>query len=392
MACGREVSSTIGDMEKMPALHAKPPVGAEGGYDASVERARNGFYDRFKTFVAKRPPEAVAMLALLMSAEGCAAAGIPMPPEALHAKTVERTSETGESALLEGLPPQEEMLAEIERVHGPKIRRGLFEIFQTRVLGIPLSGQEERPRPRTAPEEIKPGRPDVRLSYDIGLSRESLQEILEAGWPKSWIAPEVMAMEVSDFRERDDPEAMDPTVKGYLQKNHGHGVDASSIHISGERLIEWDASFGHLIGHEVAHANDAIRSNTLKTPERIALLYRVQQRALSPDRTFYPYAETMFRERDLIRGVREYWAEMMAAALAVPADDEAAWRRNAVWQAPNAASIEKDLDIVMRYLQVAAPGFKPWEAATQRVAVEGEIMRTTVRQRMDAALDVLPAG
>lgn len=141
----------------------------------------------------------------------------------------------------------------------------------------------------------------------------------------------------------------------------------------------------HTLRHAYAHAGgwDALHAD-----DRCRVAYVVRGRLQSPDRIRFSHAESCAHEADR---VQEYWAELLAFAFGIPAQNQSEWRRlflaRSVQRAAGAPLAYpmretglKDRDLVEWHLKRTNVA-EPWEFANRsvewvdRVAREGRMDR-----------------
>lgn len=125
----------------------------------------------------------------------------------------------------------------------------------------------------------------------------------------------------------------------------------------------------HGLRHAYAHAGGW---SALEPEDRLRVAHAIQQRLISPDRIRFAHIERITNHAEHLY---EYWAELLAFALSIEAQQESEWRRSFLSRAvqrgagatlayPMPETGEKDLQLVRWYFD-HVDIHEPWIYATQ---------------------------
>lgn len=149
---------------------------------------------------------------------------------------------------------------------------------------------------------------------EMHIDQETMQQLLNETFPAEWVQGEVSAVTqeseplimAAEYGLPQDSEAI-------ASCTSTPGEPESSIVFHGASLKESAGSNLDTLTHELAHANDWERDNTMTTEQRINLLTAIADRLASESRYQSPYVESITNEDGQLEQylkAQEYWAEI----------------------------------------------------------------------------------
>ncbi len=226
---------------------------------------------------------------------------------------------------------------------------------------------------RSPENQVDISPPEVDIDgLDPEITPERVRAVLDT-LPKGWVDTDVRAIRYSDApMSGSDSYGISGSMSAARSFRGDHDKKTSITFFSTAKEMPPHEVLGHVLIHEIAHANDFMNDNQFTQSERQQLLDALRLRVKSPDRLRSPYVESIHNEDARLEGItkaREYWGEIAAEYFAS--------------SSPRIALSPADVALIETVIQKTDPAFDQHKAKERRDAVLRPVYRAWSERNLE---------